>query len=509
MVGLFFAFSQVSSADAALNIQQLRIQAQRAGWKSGKNSVTRLSRQDFKKRLGLQDAPDGMASFQAIPMRKKGFRAQALPPKIDWRNKDGANWVSPMLNQGNCGSCVAFAAVATLETQTNITSGNAGYNPEYSTQALFACGGGSCDNGWQPQLAAKHLMNKGVPDEGCAPYTMGYTGETVSCSSICSDSGSRSSRISSYSTPSFGFTDIQSVKSALQKGPLVTTMMVYEDFATYNGGIYKHVSGTTLGGHAISLVGYDDATQSWLIRNSWGKDWGEEGFARVSWDDVSGIGDRTWGYAVPSIVGYVAVRNPQGRDYVAGNISITAETNLKELHGVELQVIDEKGKVLDSHRCDTMRCSWGWNSKSIPDGEYQVKALASWGGGQTMSSQVEHFYVANTPPKKGSITFSGAEGVNLARPLKGRVVFDIDIDSGSDVPLSSISYEVKQGEKIVYSKHSDGTLPKMTMGWRTINVPNGKYTLQFKGELKVNGKVTTKVVSKSIDVTVENKGDED
>ena len=69
---------------------------------------------------------------------------------LDWRNKDGVNWISPILNQGNCGSCVAFAAVGVLESQVNITSGIPGLNPSFSTQALFACGGGGCESGWEP-----------------------------------------------------------------------------------------------------------------------------------------------------------------------------------------------------------------------------------------------------------------------------------------------------------------------------------------------------------------------
>src|SRR6185312_3889068 len=90
---------------------------------------------------------------------------------------------------------------ATLETQVNVTSGIPNLNPSFSKQALFACGGGACEFGWQPELAARFLQTNGVPDEACAPYTMGATGDTVDCSSICSDSASRSLKIVKYSRP--------------------------------------------------------------------------------------------------------------------------------------------------------------------------------------------------------------------------------------------------------------------------------------------------------------------
>ncbi len=96
------------------------------------------------------------------------------------------------------------------------------------------------------------------------PYTSGATGQDVACSATCADSAQRSVRITSYGTPSRMVKDVDSVKQALQHGPLVTTLDVYADFMAYSSGVYKHVTGDMLGGHAVSIVGYDDSLGAFI-----------------------------------------------------------------------------------------------------------------------------------------------------------------------------------------------------------------------------------------------------
>ena len=60
-------------------------------------------------------------------------------------------------------------------------------------------------------------------------------------------------------------------------------MKVYEDFQHYVGGVYRHVAGGVLGGHCISLVGYDDGEGFWIAKNSWSASWGEQGFFRIAY----------------------------------------------------------------------------------------------------------------------------------------------------------------------------------------------------------------------------------
>ena len=62
-------------------------------------------------------------------------------------------------------------------------------------------------------------------------------------------------------------------------------MTVYKDFTHYKSGIYKHVDGNKLGGHAVTIVGYNDAEKYWLVRNSWGTHWGENGYFKIAYGE--------------------------------------------------------------------------------------------------------------------------------------------------------------------------------------------------------------------------------
>jgi C1A family cysteine protease len=87
--------------------------------------------------MGLRDAQTADVRFE-VPLR---YAPKAALPRVrDWRDHEGRNWVSPMLNQGNCGSCVSFAAIGVFETQTNITALIPDLNRRFSTQYLFGCG---------------------------------------------------------------------------------------------------------------------------------------------------------------------------------------------------------------------------------------------------------------------------------------------------------------------------------------------------------------------------------
>jgi hypothetical protein len=83
---------------------------------------------------------------------------------------------------------------------------------------------------------------------------------------------------------------VEVLKNALYTyGPLVTTMGVYSDFYYYKNGVYSYTSGTFQGGHAILIVGYDDAAQCFIVKNSWGTGWGEAGFFRIAYSELNNV----------------------------------------------------------------------------------------------------------------------------------------------------------------------------------------------------------------------------
>ena len=71
-------------------------------------------------------------------------------------------------------------------------------------------------------------------------------------------------------------------------GPMSGRMMIYRDFLTYGGGIYQHLEGEFVSGHAIEIVGWGEENniKYWIITNSWDEEWGENGYARIKFGEV-------------------------------------------------------------------------------------------------------------------------------------------------------------------------------------------------------------------------------
>lgn len=204
---------------------------------------------------------------------------------LDWRDHNGYNWVTPVKNQLNCGACVAFGTVAAFECQVRISSQDPGYPIDLSEQHLFSCGGGSCTGGWQITPAFNRCLNPGVPDEECLPYTA----RDSNCSQACPDWQTRAIRIQDWEDLGGWFwpPSVEIIQNAVNRGPVTCSMIVYTDFMYYSGGVYRHVSGDIEGGHCVCIVGYDDANSCWIVKNSWGRAWGEEGFFRIQYGDSS------------------------------------------------------------------------------------------------------------------------------------------------------------------------------------------------------------------------------
>jgi C1A family cysteine protease len=476
------------------------LRAKHATWTAAPNRFTGMSRADLIRHLGLNTTPTNSALFK---MKRPGHHALDSTA-LDWRNNQGVNWVSPILDQGNCGSCVAFATIGTLETQVNITSGLPWLNPELSPQALFECGGGGCDAGWTPDGAVSFLESTGVPDEACAPYTVGATGVDVSCNSICSDSADRSTKIIGSTNPTMGGVDIDAIKSALQNGPLITTLTVYADFMSYSSGIYQHTTGDALGGHAVSIVGYDDTQRYWVIRNSWGSDWGENGFIRVSYDDDSGIGAETYGLQVAKEDGYVSIQNPIDHSFAGGALNVDVESTFTDTQTMILTLTDSSGKTYTSNCSDLTHCHVNVDTTQLADGVYVARAEADRPSGKALSAE-EYFYIMNTVPTL-SLSFGGADGVDLTQPLSSTINFDIKSGTGNpNIPLQYVEFHLVQNGKMLESRRANIVMPDMTLDWGTDRWPDGQYDISFVGGVVVNGKTYT-VESNHYTVTTSNSG---
>ena len=491
--------SALASAQQAVHIESVNqaLRLTNAKWKAKENWVSRLSKPEIQRMLGVKELPDMNIEF-AVP-EKKGPPV-SVSGSVDWRNKDGVNWVSPIRNQGNCGSCVAFAAAGVFETQMNISANFAQFMPKVSTQALFACGGGACDYGWQPSEASAYLASDGVPDEACLPYTSGASGSDVECSAACADRASRSVKTVSSKQATNGVRSIDSVKRALAHGPLMTTLTVYSDFLTYSSGVYKHVTGEALGGHAVSIVGYSDSDRAWIVRNSWGKDWGDNGYVKVSYDDRSGIAASTWGFDLPAQDGYISIQTPSDREVLSGVANLNIESTISQSSAVNLTILDAQGKVVRQTLSQGLPNSLQLDTTTLKDGDYELFATTQASKSQ-ISSQHVKFSVLNGTAT-GSLSFK-PQGFDMKQTLTERVVFDVAAPS-TPIAFSGLTLHIKQGAKEVLTKSIDTVLPAMTMGWRTQTVPNGNYEIYFSAYILSGGKTVLSAESEHASVSVRN-----
>jgi C1A family cysteine protease len=276
-------------ADELSYIKQA-IKSKGAKWEADETSVFKLSPEARRNKLGLNKADLPDASVLSPPAPLVG-----LPVTLDWRNNNG-NWVTKVRDQGNCGSCWAFSTAAALESAIIRQKNTSGYDLDVAEQILVSCSGaGSCSGG-SPGVASNYIRDTGLPDESVYPYT-----ET---NGTCPTWQAPTNRISSWTYVTTSSPTVDTLKNALVTyGPLSTTMEVYSDFFAYKSGIYSFTTGTRQGGHAILLIGYDDASQCFLCKNSWDTTWGESGYFKIAYSEINSVtqfGDYTIAYMTGS-----------------------------------------------------------------------------------------------------------------------------------------------------------------------------------------------------------------
>lgn len=271
------------------------IAEQGADWVPGETSLSRYEISDDMALLGYVPGPQEPSLDKQERLARENLlafgvpEAPAYPPSHDWRSAAGGNFITDIRDQNPCGSCVAFGTSAVVEGTLRVEQNDPGLASDLSEAYLFYCvarsQGRRCSGrdrgGWWPAAALDALQTDGVPDEACYPYV----GQDQNCTALCQDWRSRATKIASWHE----ITSHDEMKLWLSShGPLVGTMTVYEDFARYyTSGIYRYVSGDLGGGHCVAIVGYSEADQFWIGKNSWGTGWGESGFFRIAYGECA------------------------------------------------------------------------------------------------------------------------------------------------------------------------------------------------------------------------------
>jgi len=271
-----------------------KINANSGTWIANYNSIF-IKPEDYKQKISsglilndlelkkLTTASSGYISITSTS-------SSELLDSFDLRNVSGKNYITSVKDQGNCGSCWAFAATAVLEGAANAYYNNI-INPDLSEQDLVSCflpydpttRVGGCSGAYDYQIENLFLLyykNAGQSNETCFPYTA----TNSDCSLKCSDWRQGAWKTISYHDIYLGSNAVENIKNVLiNYGPVEVGMEVYSDLSTYTGGIYHHTNGYLRGYHAVTIVGYGkyDGREYWIVKNSWGSSWGEGGFFKI------------------------------------------------------------------------------------------------------------------------------------------------------------------------------------------------------------------------------------
>jgi C1A family cysteine protease len=240
----------------------------------GVNQFTDMTNEEFKSYVNKYQQPT-VGSFGCQPFSSNAANA---PASVDWVAKGAVN---PVRDQGQCGSCWAFATTANAESAWAISTGNL---LDLSEQYLVSCADGypyfnmGC-NGGQPDSAFKFMINNGQCYDSSYQYTSGVTKDTGTCKT-CSHAPVKFS--SCYDvTPN----DQVALKGALTKQPVGIVLAASSRyFQSYQSGILTDAKqcGTQVD-HAVEAVEFsqENGVEYWTIRNSWSQNWGENGYVRI------------------------------------------------------------------------------------------------------------------------------------------------------------------------------------------------------------------------------------
>jgi len=314
---LLFAF--LSAAVAADNNRYLDpfsdefinyINSIKTTWKAGRNFGKDFPLKSLTKMMGVHpDANLYRPAFKNVKEEFASLSNQDIPESFDAREQwPDCPTIQEIRDQGSCGSCWAFGAVEAMSDRICIHSKgqvNAHLSAENLVSCCYTCGFG-CNGGF-PGAAWSHWVKKGIvtggnynSSQGCQPYIIEAcehhtTGDRPPCSEGGGTPKCSKSCDAGYSIPyqqdlHFGASSysvhkhIEDIQlEIMNNGPVEGALTVYEDFPTYKTGVYQHVHGKALGGHAIRILGWgvEDSTPYWLIANSWNTDWGDNGYIKI------------------------------------------------------------------------------------------------------------------------------------------------------------------------------------------------------------------------------------
>ena len=257
-----------------------------------------LSLNDAKSLLGvLDDVPSASSTSSYVKQPRTGRTPTDFDCRTQW-----PTCVHPIRDQGSCGGCWAFGASEVLSDRFCIASSGASKAGVLSPQDLISCDIGKytfgCEGG-VPEYAWKYLTQTGIATDVCMPY---IGNSTEACPLACVASAPAGTPFTKFKAIDGSVRMLSDSQGAIQQamvggpgqgpgGPVQADFYVYQDFFAYKSGIYSCPTNSTLkplGRHSVKIVGYGmlktntSVVDYWIVANSWGPKWGDDGFFKIA-----------------------------------------------------------------------------------------------------------------------------------------------------------------------------------------------------------------------------------
>jgi len=269
------------------------VNTKKVGWKAGINEFIR-DHTHAKRLMGtILDEPHPLPKLSA---REREIHSTVTPPSSFDSRTAWPGCIGEVMNQAECGSCWAFGCSESLSDRFCIHS-NGTINVTLSPLDLVTCDRLSqgC-NGGSPGQAWSFTKVEGIVTYACYPYNASIPTcppqqqpclkfvATPACKPECVNNETWAAS-KHYSRKVYGVPDnINDIETEIYtNGPVEAAFEVYEDFLTYKSGVYQHINGSLVGGHAVKIIGWgvDSGEDYWLVQNSWTTYWGMDGYFMI------------------------------------------------------------------------------------------------------------------------------------------------------------------------------------------------------------------------------------
>lgn len=272
-------------------------------YKLGVNNFTDLTEEEFAARFKTLVADESILK-NGQQFQNLNVDVASLPKSIDWRTYNGTSVVTQVKNQGTCGGCWAFSTTGTIEAQLAIQTGEL---VSLSEQQLLDCdrSNAGCDGG-VVQQAYLYMKNNGL--------TLGSNYPYVAYQRSCRKVKSKVWTTGYVNIRQYNETDLKVAVATV--GP-VSVAINAQPIQSYQSGIFSGYCSSQID-HGVLAVGYgtDPTTQQeyWILKNSWGSEWGENGYFRIA------LGRGLCGIARQACYPLITTNAPSYGNSVSGNV---------------------------------------------------------------------------------------------------------------------------------------------------------------------------------------------